>query len=83
MRSEMMWAIRNQGYFYNTVSRDKCHIVYILKDGDVAIVLYKWYGKHKQYWHYACEPEADVEHCLKLGLYMLNRGADANPDKED
>lgn len=72
MRSELMWEIRHQGYFYNTVSKDKCHIVYILMDGGVPIVLYKWYGKHKQYWHYACEPEEDVNHCLKIGIYSTS-----------
>lgn len=30
----------------------KCHVVKTIIDGDYKIILYKYFGKHKQWWHY-------------------------------
>jgi hypothetical protein len=33
----------------------KIHIVRIVYDAGRKLVVYKWYGKHKQWWHYNIE----------------------------
>ena len=31
----------------------KCHVVGIV---DEIMVVYRWYGRHKQWWHYSVDP---------------------------
>jgi hypothetical protein len=38
--------------FYKKNQDLKYHIVDIIKDKSTELVIYKWYGKHKQWWHY-------------------------------
>lgn len=43
----------------------KIHIVSIVDD---IQVVFKWYGKHKQWWHYDVLQFDDLEWRIKLGL---------------
>ena len=40
----------------------KCHILAVV---DNEYIVYKWYGKHKQYWHYQVEHKMLVEGMIK------------------
>ena len=42
--------------------RYKCHIVAIVDD---VMIVYKWYGKHKQWWHYEVEHKKIIEIYIK------------------
>ena len=47
----------------------KIHIVAIV-DGNQ--IVFKWYGKHKQWWHYQVLQIEDLEWRVKLGIERLN-----------
>jgi len=34
------------------MGQTKIHIVTILVEKERTLVVYKWYGKHRQWWHY-------------------------------
>ena len=44
----------------------KIHILAIIQD----MVVFRWYGKHKQWWHYEIEDqyflESQIEHCEEM-----------------
>jgi len=40
----------------------KIHILAIV---DENMVVYKWYGRHKQYWHYVVENKEMLEYKIK------------------
>jgi uncharacterized protein YndB with AHSA1/START domain len=44
------------------VKEYKCHILAIVDDDQIV---YKWYGKHKQWWHYVVEYDWAVEMKIK------------------
>jgi hypothetical protein len=47
----------------------KSYVVDIIKDGEKSLVIWKWYGKHKQWWHYKIENLWGFEHAFELGSY--------------
>lgn len=47
----------------------KCHVLEII---DNEYVVYKWYGKYRQYWHYEIEHYTFVESKIKLHKRMKN-----------
>jgi hypothetical protein len=51
----------------------KKHIVAILKKENEPQIIYKWYGKVKQYWHYEIESVYSFNYAFNIGLYKLNR----------
>jgi len=56
--------------FYDT-NYYKCYIVSILKDETPAQVVYKYYGKHKQWWHYFVTSEREFDMCFDAGLWTF------------
>jgi hypothetical protein len=46
----------------------KCHVVTVV---DECMIVYKWYGRHKQWWHYEVEDEE-----------LLCRTLNSRPKKE-
>jgi hypothetical protein len=47
----------------------KIHILSLLKSDGNNLVIYKWYGRHKQWWHYEIKEdyllEIEIEGCKK------------------
>ena len=50
------------GHFY------KCHVLAIVDD---EMIVYKWYGKHNQCWHYQVEYRAVVQQIIDRANEML------------
>ncbi|MCP4374006.1 MAG: hypothetical protein GY797_38765 [Deltaproteobacteria bacterium] len=46
----------------------KAHVIGIVHDQEPLIV-YKWYGRHKQWWHYA----VDTEYFVDMKVDSANR----------
>lgn len=55
--------------FYMKNDRRKYHIVTILDAEPTPQIVYKFYGIHKQRWHYKIEPVHIFEYCIKSGFY--------------
>lgn len=49
----------------------KCHIVEMI---ECNMVVFKWYGKHKQWWHYEVE---DADHIQRMHDVALELSAKA------
>ena len=47
----------------------KHHIVAILKDENETQVVYKYFGKHKRWWHYEIMSLTNFEYGFEIGLY--------------
>ena len=47
----------------------KCYVVSILAEEKEPQVVYKYYGKHKQWWHYFVKSEYWLERSFELGLW--------------
>lgn len=47
----------------------KIHIVAVV---DGCMVVYKWYGKHKQWWHYEVKHADDLECYIALAAERPN-----------
>ena len=53
-----MKDVPNVFYLKKSVGKKyKCHVIARTQDSDEVIITYKYYGRHKQYWHYEVEPE--------------------------
>lgn len=48
----------------------KIHICAIVDD---VMVVYKWYGKHKQHWHYVIEHRDTVEAKINIARKELSK----------
>lgn len=59
--------------FYKKRDDRKYHIVNIFIDKDVELIVYKFFGKHKRWWHYEIEEYETFEDCLKAGLYYTKK----------
>lgn len=59
------------GDTFYTYDQSKNHIIGFANDGDVKLVVYKCWLKHKGYWGYYCK---EIEHILYeiCGLYNLS-----------
>ncbi len=44
----------------------KIHIVSIIKDNGNRLVVYKYFGRHKQWWHYCIEDEEILDFKIDL-----------------
>lgn len=42
---------------YHRIGKTKIHIIKIIKDNGKKLIVYKWYGLRKQWWHYELEKE--------------------------
>ena len=51
----------------------KCHIVSLLKEESEPQIVYKYFGKHKQWWHYHIKSKFWFENAFEGGLYKLKR----------
>lgn len=61
-------------YFYKIKQPYKFHVVEIIKnEKPEPIVIYKYYGKHKQWWHYEVETIRNLIECFRIGLYTQER----------
>ncbi len=62
-------------FFYekNPNSNYKYHIVNIFKDNDLWLIVFKYYGKHKQWWHYELKELWNFNSWVEGGLYLLNK----------
>ena len=49
----------------------KKHIVSILDKESEPQIIYKWYGKVRQYWHYEIESVYSFNYAFNIGLYKL------------
>ena len=56
--------------------RYKYHLVSIIQDKEnsIELVVSKYYGKYKQYWHYQIEKLEYVLIDFTIGLYTYKRG---------
>jgi hypothetical protein len=51
----------------------KCYVVAILKTEKTPQVVFKYYGKHKQWWHYFVKTEWECNSWIETGLYTKKR----------
>jgi len=47
----------------------KCHIVGTMNDNGQILVIYKYFGTHKRWWHYVIEEVESFNNYFKVGLY--------------
>ena len=59
--------------FYKKRDNRKCHIVKIFKDKNEKIVVTKYFGIHKRWWHYEVEYFFSFEKNFNYGLYSKKR----------
>lgn len=51
----------------------KNHIVAILTEEDVPMIVYKYYGKHRQWWHYEIKAVYEFNWYIRDGFYVKNK----------
>lgn len=51
----------------------KYHIVNILTDNYVQLIVYKFFGKNKRWWHYEIEEYEIFETKIKCGSYFTKK----------
>lgn len=44
----------------------KPYKIYILAIIETDMIVYRWYGRHKQWWHYVIEHETTLEMRIKM-----------------
>ena len=52
IKEGQQWRMKNNKH---CLGQTKIHIVKVFTDPDISketFIVYRWYGKHKQYWHY-------------------------------
>lgn len=47
----------------------KYHIVDIISDEKGKVFVFRYFGKHRQYWHYEVKTEYQMYLCFKWGQY--------------
>ena len=47
----------------------KCHVVAILDEENHPQIVYKYYGNHKQWWHYFVISVFRFEYSFRIGLF--------------
>jgi hypothetical protein len=55
--------------FYKKNDKRKYHVVTILDKERTLHIVYKYYGIHKQWWHYEIEPMFSFNSAFRIGLY--------------
>ena len=58
-----------QFWYEKLDGRRKHHIVSIIQDGDTGIVVSKYYGIYKQWWHYEIMEIDNMQSYFECGLY--------------
>jgi hypothetical protein len=56
----------------------KCHIVNIFEDNEETMIVYKFYGKYKQWWHYEVEHLWAYENKITAGIIWKRRPKNEN-----
>lgn len=51
----------------------KNHIVSILDNEPSPQIVYKYYGKHRQYWHYSIVSKYSFDSYMEIGLWTFRR----------
>lgn len=46
--------------------KTKVHIIGVVKDGNIDVVLYRWWAKHKKYWVYEAETSLLLSYKIRL-----------------
>jgi hypothetical protein len=59
--------------FYKRGDKRKYHIVSIIDEPQDKMIVYKFYGIHKQWWHYEIESKYVMDLSFDSGLYSLHR----------
>lgn len=54
-------------YISSVGENRKCHIVELIEND---MIVYKYFGKHKQWWHYFVQSRSELEHYFELGKKM-------------
>lgn len=63
--------INNLKIFYD--KSYKYHVVSIINDGKRKLIVFRYYGKHKQWWHYEIMELWHIENMFEAGLWKLKR----------
>ena len=58
--------------FHDKRGKYKYHIVMVLDKEEDPQIIYKFYGKHKQWWHYKVESVFGFNHAVEIGLYTID-----------
>lgn len=53
----------------------KCHVVAVV---DECMVVYKWYGRRKQWWHYEVEDEEFLTRSIEQAKILNSRPKQGN-----
>jgi hypothetical protein len=67
MKSEQLDTARAGEIFYKGREPYKYHIVGVLSLAQQ--VIYRYYGKRKQWWHYEVEHMDSFKYCFEIGIY--------------
>lgn len=62
---ECGWFYDERGFWYT----NKCHIVYCCDE----FIVWKYFGKRKQWWHYQVQQTFGFANACELGLFVLKR----------
>ena len=62
----------SEDIFYDELNY-KCHIVARLKDLEEPQIVYRYYGKHKQWWHYCLISEYMFNSNFEIGYFKKKR----------
>lgn len=65
--------IKPGNHFYKMHDPRKYYIVVILEKEKISQIMYKFYGIHKQWWHYKHESLRMFKLKFKLNFYFWNR----------
>ena len=57
--------------FYEKTYNYKYHIVAILDEEPEKMIVYKYYGDHKQWWHYEIKSLYSMNLWFESGLYFI------------
>lgn len=57
-------------FFYMKNDPRKYHVVSILDKEDKPQIVYKYFGVHKQWWHYEIDSVYNYNQSLEIGLYF-------------
>lgn len=63
------FKVGEQYHLFNGIYRHKIYIDAVIitdKTWDGVVVVYRWYGKHKQWWHYECVSGWELDQKIQL-----------------
>jgi len=65
--------INKETIFYrdNLTHIHKCHVVMMLENEENPQVVFKYFGKYKQWWHYEIESMFSFNLCIDNGRYAF------------